>query len=297
MVTGRQPLLMDPWFLFKKGVSLFLHPLPIALELMVIGLLLVGFSRRKSRRSPEGIPSRLRKVAGHLGIAALIAGVGFLYLCSIKPVADSLVHALESQHPPLSNDADRPAPAFIVVLASGERYRPGKPATSQLSYAALARVVEGVRLAADFPGSRVVFTGQPGEVRGMTETAVALGVDPERIIGETESRDTKDHPIYLREILGEESFVLVTSGTHMPRSLILFRGQGLDPVPAPCDLWVWPGLGEESPWRPGHFIPKVEHLWKTHVAFHEFLGLAWAAIKEEAGAGPAAAKPEIPPGR
>ncbi|MCB1232148.1 MAG: YdcF family protein [Verrucomicrobiae bacterium] len=280
---------MDFWFIFKKGLSIYIHPLTIAMELIVLGVVMIGFSRRRRRKKPGKFIAWLKKASGDWGVAAVICGVFFLFLASIKPVAEPLVFGLEKQYPPPKLDqlTDRQlaevAPDYIVVLAGGERFDPGKPATSQLTFAALARVNEGVRLARLFPKATVVFTGQPEEVRAMTESAIDLGVAKERIVGESESRDTEDHPRFLRPIIGDSRFFLVTSGTHMPRAMALFEAGGYDPVPASCDLWVWPRFGDESPYQPEYFIPKVESLWMTNTAFHEYLGLAWARLVEARG--------------
>ncbi len=277
---------MDFWFLFKKGLSIYIHPLTIAMELIVAGVVLIGLSRRRTRKEPGKFGRWLKRASGDFGVAGVIAGVLFLFLASIKPVADPLVFTLEKQYPPLRLDQMSEeeivavAPEFIVVLAGGERFDPEKPPTSQLSYAALARVNEGVRLSRVFPRATMVFTGQPDEVRAMTEAVIDLGVARERIQSESESRDTKDHPRYLRPILGEARFLLVTSGTHMPRAMILFKAEGYEPIAAACDLWGWPRFGDISPYEPENFIPKVECLWMTHTAFHELLGLAWARFAE-----------------
>lgn len=272
---------MDLYFILKKTAAIYIHPLTIAMELMVLGVVLVGFSRRRFRRQPGKFSAWLRGFAGDAGVGLLIAGVFFLFLCSINPVANPLLFSLEKRYPPLPIDLmteverTEVAPDFILVLGGGDRYDPGKPPTSQLSYAALARVAEGVRLAVVFPKATVVFTGFPNEVRAMTETATALGVSRDRIQSESESRDTDDHPEKVRPIIGDGTFFLVTSGTHMPRAMTLFEAAGYKPTAAACDLWAWPAFGEESPYRPENFIPSVENLWKTQLVFHEYVGMAW----------------------
>ena len=277
---------MDFWFLLKKGVSIYVHPLTIAMELIVLGVILIGFSRRRGRKKPGDFLRWLKRVSGDLGVAGVIGGVFFLFLASIKPIADPLVFSLEKKYPPLrfDNMTDREiasvAPEYILVLAGGERFDPGKPPTSQLTFAALARVNEGVRLARMFPKATLVFTGQPDEVRAMTESAIDLGVAKDRIVSESESRDTKDHPRFVRPLIGDARFLLVTSGTHMPRAMALFEADGFEPIAASCDLWVWPKFNEENPYRPENFIPRIEHLWMTHTAFHEYLGIAWAKLLE-----------------
>ena len=293
---------MDFWFLIKSSFSVYVHPLTIAMELIVIGIVLVGFSRRRKKKKPGKFGRWLKRASGDFGIAAIISGVFFLFLVSIKPIADPLVFTLEKQYPPLQLDklTDRDiasiAPEFIVVLAGGERFDPEKPPTSQLSYAAQARVNEGARLALIFPESLIVFTGQPQEVRAMTESIIALGVSRDRILSESESRETRDHPKFLRPLINDSRFLLVTSGTHMPRSMAVFEAAGYEPIAASCDLWVWPRFAEENPYTPENFIPKIEHLWMTNTVFHEYLGMAWTKLVEaNEGALPIAADSESRP--
>ena len=85
----------------------------------------------------------------------------------------------------------------------------------------------------------------------------------------------------LKPILGESEFLLVTSGYHMPRAMSLFYGQDLEPVAAPCDLFVWPRFTDTNPYKPENFIPRLSSLSKTHYAFHEYLGLTWARLRDQ----------------
>lgn len=301
---------MDPLFLLKNTASIYVHPLTIAMELIVLGIVLVGFSRRQRRKPAGRFAAWLRRASGDLGIGLVILGVFFLFLCSISPVSDPLVYALEKRYPPLpveqmtDREIREAAPEFILVLGGGERFDPGKPPTSQLSYPAMARVNEGARLAGLFPEATVVFTGQPNETRAMTEAILAMGISRDRVVAESESRATQDHPVKVRPIIGDARFLLVTSATHMPRSMRLFEAAGYRPTPAPCDFWVWPAFGEESPYQPALFVPTVENLMKSHQAIHEYLGLAWMWMESaaggkagngEAGSGPEVAEPDAPP--
>jgi uncharacterized SAM-binding protein YcdF (DUF218 family) len=79
----------------------------------------------------------------------------------------------------------------------------------------------------------------------------------------------------VRRLVGDDRFVLVTSASHMLRSVALFRKQGMEPIPAPTDHWVKRSDGM-SPYR---FFPGAENLLKTEMAVHEYLGLAWAKIR------------------
>ena len=63
--------------------------------------------------------------------------------------------------------------------------------------------------------------------------AEELGVDKADMVLEVESRDTKDHPLYVQHLVKKDPFILVTSAFHMPRAMKLFAKQGLAPIPAP----------------------------------------------------------------
>jgi len=69
----------------------------------------------------------------------------------------------------------------------------------------------------------------------MADMALELGIRPEDIIIESRAVDTKDHPIRVKEIFGDDLFILVTSATHMPRAMALFRKHNMHPIPAPTD--------------------------------------------------------------
>jgi len=131
----------------------------------------------------------------------------------------------------------------------------------------------------------------------MKRVAVVLGVDQKKILQERESRDTKDHPSFIKPMIGDSPFFLVTSGYHMPRAMSLFRKQGLDPRPAPNDFRVWPKFDEYNPYQTDKLFPKVINIQRTDRALHEILGMAWADFRDqtiENEDGEAKEEPETP---
>jgi uncharacterized SAM-binding protein YcdF (DUF218 family) len=92
---------------------------------------------------------------------------------------------------------------------------------------------------------------------------------------ESVSKDTKDEARLIEEIVGNDSFVLVTSASHMPRSMAIFEKRGMHPIPAPTEH-----LAKESQRiSPGMFFPSADGLKKAERAFHEYLGLGWAKLR------------------
>ena len=82
------------------------------------------------------------------------------------------------------------SPKWIVVLGGGHVSDPRLPANSQISAAALGRVVEGVRLHKAIPGSKLLLSGGAvfdpvPEAEVMARIAVLLGVKPQDIRLET----------------------------------------------------------------------------------------------------------------
>ncbi len=276
---------MDVWFSIKKLLSIYLNPVVFTLELVLLGIVLVGWASRRPRRPPSPTRAKWRGFLGDGGVFLVWSGWVLLFLASIDPVAHRLVLRLESVHPPLEERDGVPIvaerPARIVVLAGGQLDAPGKPPLSRLSRAAFARVVGAVDLWRHFPGAEFVVTGHPTETAAMRAVAERLGVPSARIVEETESRDTKDHPRYLKPFLGEEPFLLVTSALHMPRAAGLFRAAGLDPVLAPVDFLIWPEPGTYDPYRPGSLIPRTFNLDLVSTALHEIGGVAWSKWRGE----------------
>ena len=67
----------------------------------------------------------------------------------------------------------------------------------------------------------------------MAAVAREMGIPERDIILETKSRDTKDEAMFIKPIVGNEPFVLVTTASHIPRSMALFKKLGMDPIPSP----------------------------------------------------------------
>ena len=160
------------------------------------------------------------------------------------------------------------------------RSDPSLPPNSQISAAALGRVVEGVRLYKAIPGSKLLLSGgrvfdPVPEAEVMAQIAGLLGVKPQDISLESDSRDTADQAEIIAKMIGRERFILVTSAFHMPRSMALFRKRGLQPIPAPTDFPV----REPQGFDPDRFFPRASSLGQVETALHEYLGLAWAWLR------------------
>ena len=153
----------------------------------------------------------------------------------------------------------------------------------QLSDASLARLIEGIRLHRQLPESVLVLTGGAvfdalSHAQVMAEAAKELGEEGPRILLD-QPRDTAEEMLALREVIeADELFLLVTSASHMPRSMVLAQAAGLRPIPAPTDFLVKQSPGGDR--HPGEYFPSAGALRRAERAVYEYMGLIWAQFRE-----------------
>ena len=259
-------------FILKKLITPLLSPLFLCVGLIALGLVLLWMSQK-------------RKV----GKILVTVGLLLLVISSYEAISGRILQTLESQYPrldiskavdPLTGTSAIHSVKWIVVLAGGVAGNQELPYQLQISHHSRVRLLEGIRLHQAIPGSKILLTGGigfegPPEATTISRVAEELGVKREAMVLEVQARDTKDHPRYVKEIVKQEPFILVTSAFHMPRAMGLFVKQGLSPIPAPAGHWVPP----KRFWSIGNFFPSAGALRLAELAFHEYLGLAWAWLR------------------
>lgn len=201
--------------------------------------------------------------------AIAIAAAGLVYLVFAHGlVAFWLMSPLEHATAPAQNDSTSASPDFLVVLTGYALADTRRPITGQVNSASGFRLLEAARLFARRPAP-VIISGN-GEVPAlMRDLLVQLGVPNRQIVIEAESSNTYESAVHLRDRLAGKQFYLVTSAGHMPRSLGVFRKQGLTAIPAPTDY-----LAARS-WRDIDIVPSARYLAISDLAMHEYLGLLW----------------------
>lgn len=257
-------------FILKKIISQSLSPVSLCLELLIIGLAFLLFTRKQKT-----------------GKVIISVSVTLFVVFSYTPIPGILLRSLEYRYPLLSvttvsdttgNDAV-PSVKWIVVLGGGHTSDPNIPTASQLSRESLIRLIEAIRLYKKIPGSKLilsegkVFDPIPG-AETMSEVARAMGVNREDMILESESRDTVDEARLIKPIVGDDEFILVTSASHIPRSLGIFKKFGMYPIPAP--------VGHRTKYdhiSPGSFFPDSGGFIKTESVLHEYMGIIWAKLR------------------
>lgn len=206
----------------------------------------------------------------------------WFYLMSTSAIADLGVAWLENQYRPIEDL--RPFKGHdVVLLPSGKNRldprlgwvnRPGEAGWERLLVAVeTAREVEGALL---IPGGS--FTGPEGEPIAVTmKNAIErMGIDLERIVVETRSRNTYENLAFLKDQLGEKPFLLVTSATHMPRAMAIAERLGLNALPKPAGFLANDMGGLRS------FLPSISAIMTWQVVLHEIVGLQVYRFRRQA---------------
>jgi uncharacterized SAM-binding protein YcdF (DUF218 family) len=237
---------------------------PTNLLIMVTAVgVLFSFSRGKPRRWARSLA---------------IVGALALVIAGFSPLGALLLRPLEDRFPqPSLAGLD---PSGIIVL--------GGPVDEEISKArgevhlieGAERLTAGVELASRFPKARLVYTGGSGRLlsSGASEAEQArrlwidLNIPAARILIEDRSRNTYENAVFTRDLLKPvpgETFVLVTSAYHMPRSVGLFRKAGFAVVPVPVDYRTAGTLQDLVPKRLAD-----EGLALVDLSLREWIGLA-----------------------
>ena len=76
----------------------------------------------------------------------------------------------------------------------------------------------------------------------------------------------------MKGLVGSEPFILVTSASHMPRSMVLFKSLGLNPIPAPTDF-------HKAKFRGFFVLPRFDAFDQSQRAMYEYIGMLWVKIR------------------
>ena len=253
-------------FLLSKLLPIAVYPLGLALLLQIAGLVL-------GRR---------------LGGPWLSAGgLALLWLAAMPLTARQLTRALEEQAARLSPDV---LPQADAVLVLGGGLRPALPPRRDVEVSEAGdRLLTGVSLVRRglapllvVSGGRVGFTSgdaAPAEADSAARLARQLGLPPARILRSPSPRNTAEEAAAIDRLArsrGWHSILLVTSASHMPRSLATFqRRTALRITPVPCDF--------QFPARQLYGRPTAGSLLLDLLPSAEALDLTTRMLKEHVG--------------
>ena len=165
-------------------------------------------------------------------------------------------------------------------MGGGTSSDPKLSVTDQLSGTSLVRLILGTRLHRTLSNSKLLLSGGSAfsstpEASIMAKMAIELGTDKKKIVLEPKSKDTKDQASFIHNIIGNDKFILVTSASHMARSMALFQSKGMNPIPAPTGYHV----KKTQKSKPTMFFPSSNGIDKMERVVYEYMGTAWATLR------------------
>lgn len=249
--------------MFYYFLTALVQPYSVLLFGLLAGLV-VGWRWEAQRRRGQ-----------RLALACLL----LLWLISTPLVSYWAVWSLEGFYPPLQGFPEEAQ--AIVVLTGGLRVYDEKGDRWELGADTAFRAMHGAELyhraghrAVVASGGRL-FPEVPGPTlaQGAGTLLRQLGVAPDDLILEEQSRTTYENALCCREVLkprGVRRIVLVTDATHMLRAARTFRAAGFEVVPAACNYRA--GLWKLTL---GDFLPSADAAANIGTTCHEWLGLLW----------------------
>jgi uncharacterized SAM-binding protein YcdF (DUF218 family) len=181
------------------------------------------------------------------GLVVSVISFVALFIAGLSPVSNALLLPLEDRFPAGQVNSVKKPVTGIIVLGGAEDGWVSSGRGGLAVNEAAERITETVRLALAYPQAKVAITG--GVARLLHEdkegsSAVAaffqdVGVSKDRLIVETQSRNTYENATRMLPLIDAkpgETWLIVTSAFHMPRSVGVFRKAGLDVVAYPVDF-------------------------------------------------------------
>jgi uncharacterized SAM-binding protein YcdF (DUF218 family) len=178
-----------------------------------------------------------------------LAAVVLLYLFLSSDLgAGVLARTLDGRYQPITSAAQAPGVHVVVLLGSGSiNLRASSRQLSVVSMGAGLRVLEAARLSDLLGGATVIASGgvterdsaAAPESDALRRALIDVGVPADRIVLESESKNTHDEAVVIKRMLAERGvsdFVLVTSPLHMRRSMLTFEHEGMHPIASPSQL-------------------------------------------------------------
>tara|TARA_R110002167_G_scaffold126558_6_gene307369 strand:- start:868 stop:1650 length:783 start_codon:yes stop_codon:yes gene_type:complete len=253
-------------FLAKKIIAAFC--MPLSLLVLMLGLAFLLYWRKKF----------------FLAKSLAVFSVLFLYLISIQVTSDFLNSNLENQYSLYQKNKHETAD-YVLVLGSAHVSDKSQPISSLLSSSGLMRLVEGIRVYRLNPGSRLLLSGfsfsdEVSHAQALKRVASHFGVPENDMILDGLAKDTKEEADHWIKLAEGKSLVLVTSASHMPRSMYLFQNAiakqslKLELIAAPTDYISH----KESVLKWQSWFPSGRYIYNVERAWHEYLGIFWAYL-------------------
>lgn len=218
-----------------------------------------------------------------------LAVIGFLGV-GYMPISESLIRILEDAVPkPSIQNLNPDQFAGIIILGGAIEGEDVAVDRGEISLKSSAeRVTKGLELIRKYPDKPFIFSGFSGRVnpRGMSEADAFKQLIQEQGLGditnttafyENQSRNTYENAVYSKKIIDAiypqsldhqlKPWLLVTSASHMYRSVKIFEKQGIQVIAVPVDYQT----ANTLQWREFD-LTEGAFLWNK--LLHEYIGIA-----------------------
>ncbi|WP_306148406.1 MULTISPECIES: YdcF family protein [unclassified Roseibium] len=249
------------FFYLSKIAAFFIQPSNFLIALVVFGLVM-------------SMGKRLQK----WGRRFIWVGAIGLIVCGFSPAANLLIQPLEDR---FSRPAELVSYDGVIILGGAvDTVVTGARGETALTVSG-ERLTIAARLAKLLPealiihtgGQGTIITGQATESEGASRLFDDFGIVSERIVLEDESRNTWENAVLTKKLVDPkpgQTWLLVTSAYHMPRSMGVFEAAGWSGVTAyPVDYRTRGG----ADWGLG-FDGASKGLRRVDIGVREWIGLA-----------------------
>lgn len=210
-----------------------------------------------------------------------------IYLVLALPVVSNvLIAGIEPDIAPLETPANARGARVLAVVGNGvATYAAPNGAIHQMARRTAFAVLEGARLYHLLRPEWVIASGgipspasqhQPESVV-IRDELVALGVPAERVVLESDSRNTEDQMANIAALSRERHWspiVVVTTPAHARRVQLLAGRAGMDIVLAASDALRYDD--ERGGWR--NWIPGTDALRGSESAMYEYIAVVYAWV-------------------
>jgi uncharacterized SAM-binding protein YcdF (DUF218 family) len=207
-----------------------------------------------------------RRLGRWLGLATAV----LVIVLGLVPTGAWLMRPLETRFPEPNITGDVTG---VIVLSGSERTTISELHSMPQLSSAGNRLTTFLVLAMRYPRAQLVYTGTPREWQVARSLLIGAGLAPDRIRFEGQSRNTCESARNTRALVDPQAaqrWLLVTSASHMPRSVGCFRAVGWDVIAYPTDFQRGP-----TAWHFG----LVDNLGDLDLAAHEWLGLVYYRLR------------------
>lgn len=246
------------FFYIARTIGFLLHPLPW----IVLALLLAVFIKHRKWRK-------------NLFLGALICLILFS-----NPMLFKISYRAWST--PQRPHSSLPVYDYGIVLGGMVHYdsRVDRVVYNQ----GIDRLLQAVKLYRRGLIKKIVISGGHGGITPDLAEAIVIkdllmefNIPENDIIIEAKSRNTHENAIYTAKMLAPQkkkaSYLLITSGHHLPRARACFKKAGL-----PTDCYATDPMGVNTSLYILHLVPSVEVMRHWHLLLHEMFGYLTYAI-------------------